>query len=219
MSLVPIDEIVFFDARVHNPATSGLVNADSTPTFDVFEENTDTPILANQAMTQRTGLTGKYRGSFVASLANGFEAGKWYTVDIKATVSGVTDSAVAAWFRCGPAETSPGTPVDSSGVTTLLSRLTAAIAAKLDKHTRAVLAVVVGTGSTSTAIVLNASTGIDGSAPAGIDNVYNDRVLIFLSGNLINQAQRITDYDQASKTLTTLSFTGAPSTNDTAIIV
>ncbi len=235
MSLVPINEVVFFDGRTHTPSTGALVDADSTPTFDVFEENTDTPILAAQTMTKRTALTGRYRGSFTASAANGFEAGKWYTVDMTAIVGGVTDAAVVAWFRVAPAEVNAGVPlveftsaaiasiwaaiVDSSGVTTLLGRLTAAIASKLQKHTTAVLAVVVTSGSTTTAVVLNASTGIEGGAPSSTNDFYTGAALIFTSGVLAGQRTSVSGYTGSTKTLTVVALTGAPSNGDTAVLV
>ncbi len=108
--LIPIDEVVTFDVVCHNPATGGVSDADSGPTYDVFEETTDTPILDDQTLTKRTSLTGNYRGQFTASTANGFEAGKWYSVVATATVNSVTGKTVAMHFRCAPAESSAGVP-------------------------------------------------------------------------------------------------------------
>jgi hypothetical protein len=110
MNLIPIDEVVHFDVVTSTPATGAAVDADSAPTFDVFEEGTDTPILDDQAMTKRTSLTGNYRGSFTASAANGFEAGKWYSVVVSAIVGGVTGKCTAMHFRAAPAETTAGVP-------------------------------------------------------------------------------------------------------------
>lgn len=115
MSLIPIDEVVYFDVTTHNVSTGAVSDADSGPTFDVFEESTDTPILDDQSMTKRTSLTGNYRGNFTASAANGFEAGKWYSVIATATVNSVTGKIVVKNFRVGPAESSAGVPkVDTS---------------------------------------------------------------------------------------------------------
>ena len=36
--LVPIDEVVYFDVTTHNPSTGAISDADSTPTFEVFED-------------------------------------------------------------------------------------------------------------------------------------------------------------------------------------
>jgi hypothetical protein len=109
--MVPIDEVVHFDVTTHRVDTGAVSDADSAPTFDVFEEATDTPILDDQTMTKRTSLTGDYRGSFTASAANGFEAGKWYSVVVTATVNSVTAKEVAKNFRVAPAESAAGVPL------------------------------------------------------------------------------------------------------------
>lgn len=116
MVLIPIDEVVHFDVVTSNPSTGAASDADSTPTFAVYEEATDTDILGGPTnLTKRTSLTGNYRGTFTASAANGFEAGKWYSVVASATVNSVAGKAVAMSFRVGPAETSAGVPkVDAS---------------------------------------------------------------------------------------------------------
>lgn len=108
--MIPIDEIVHFDVILRDPDTREPSDADSTPTYDVFEESTDTPILADQNFTKRTSLTGHYRASFTASAANGFEVGKWYSVVASATVNGYSDKDVVLCFRCAPAESQAGYP-------------------------------------------------------------------------------------------------------------
>lgn len=111
MSLVPIDEVVHVpDICTHDPATGAARDADSTPTFSVYEEATDTPILSAQSFTKRTSLTGDYRGVFTASAANGFEAGKWYNVVATATVAGITAKKTCMHFRVAPAESIVGVP-------------------------------------------------------------------------------------------------------------
>lgn len=108
--LVPIDEVVFFDICTHNPSTGAISDADSTPTFDVYEEATDTGMLGATNFTKRTSLTGDYRGTFTASAANGFEAGKWYSVIASATVATIAAKKNCGSFRAAPAEVSAGVP-------------------------------------------------------------------------------------------------------------
>lgn len=108
--LIPIDEVVHFDVITSSASTGAVTDADSTPTFDVYEEATDTGMLGATNLTKRTSLTGNYRGTFTASAANGFEAGKWYSVVASATVSTIAGKCVAMSFRCVPAETSAGVP-------------------------------------------------------------------------------------------------------------
>lgn len=107
---VPIDEVVTFDVVTHNPFTGDVSDADSAPTFAVYEDTTDTDIGVGGNMTKRTSLTGNYRGSFTASAANGFEAGKWYSVIVSATVVSTSAKAVAMHFMAVPAESSAGVP-------------------------------------------------------------------------------------------------------------
>jgi hypothetical protein len=107
--MIPIDEVVHFDITTHHPTTSAATNADSTPSFDVFEEANDTPILAAQSFTSRS-ITGLYRGTFTASVANGFEAGKWYSVVASATVNAIAAKSVSMVFRVSPAESAAGVP-------------------------------------------------------------------------------------------------------------
>ncbi len=107
---IPLDEVLFFDAVVSTPATGAAVDADSTPTFAVYEESTDTDIGVGGNMTKRTSLTGNYRGTFTASAANGFEVGKWYSVIGSAVVGGVTGKAVLKNFRVVLAEAVVGEP-------------------------------------------------------------------------------------------------------------
>lgn len=97
--------------------------------------------------------------------------------------------------------------------------LTAAQIAKLVAHLTGVLTVIVGSGSTTTSVVLNASTGINGGAPSSTNDHYNGRVLVFISGALAGQATDITDYVGSSVTMTVTALTGAPSAADTAILV
>ncbi len=111
---IPLNEVVHFDAVTHNPSTGAVTDADSSPTWSVFEENTDTAILSG-SMTKRSALTGDYRASFTASAANGFELGKFYSVVCQATVVGVTGKLVAIAFRVTAEEATAGyAPLDSS---------------------------------------------------------------------------------------------------------
>lgn len=126
---IPLDEVIYFDAITSTPSTGAAVDADSTPTFAVYEESTDTDIGVGGNMTKRTSLTGNYRGTFTLSAANGFEVGRWYSVVASATVGSVAGKAVVKNFRVVAAEVTAGkTPAtiatgDSVDSTTLLARI------------------------------------------------------------------------------------------------
>lgn len=104
---IPLDEVIHFDA-ISSSSTGAAADADSTPTFAVYEESTDTDIGVGGNMTKRTSLTGNYRGSFTASAANGFELGKWYNVIGSATIGGVACKGVLMRFRIIAAEATAG---------------------------------------------------------------------------------------------------------------
>ena len=101
---IPLDEVIHFEVDTHSPTTGASVAADSTPTFAVYEEATDTDIGVGGNLTARAALTGSYRGTFTASAANGFEVGKWYNVRASATVGSIASTAVAMMFRVVAAE-------------------------------------------------------------------------------------------------------------------
>ncbi len=105
---IPLDEVIYFDCITSTPSTGAAVDADSTPTFAVYEEATDTDIGVGGNLTKRTSLTGNYRGTFTLSAANGFEVGKWYNVIGSAVVGGVTGKAVLKNFRVVAAEAIAG---------------------------------------------------------------------------------------------------------------
>ena len=106
---IPLDEVIYFDA-ISSSSTGAAADADSTPTFAVYEEATDTDIGVGGNMTKRTSLTGNYRGSFTASAANGFELGKWYNVIGSATIGAVACKGVLMRFRIVAAEANAGYP-------------------------------------------------------------------------------------------------------------
>lgn len=89
---------------------------------------------------------------------------------------------------------------------------------KIGAHEATILKALTTSGSTTTAVVLNATTGIDGAAPSSVDDFYNGRVLVFTSGALAGQATSISDYNGTTKTLTVVALTGAPASGVTAVI-
>jgi hypothetical protein len=107
---VPLNEVVYFDFITSRFDTGAVTDADSTPTFEVFEEATDTDIGIGGNATKRTSKTGNYRVTFTCSAANGFEVGKWYSVVASATVNGVGGKAVIGTFRLVAAEGTAGKP-------------------------------------------------------------------------------------------------------------
>ena len=106
---IALDEVLHFDAVTSSFSTGAATDADSTPTWAIYEEDTDTAVQSGN-FTKRTSLTGNYRASVTLSAANGFETGKWYNVIGSATVSSVAGKGVVMRFRVVPAETAAGVP-------------------------------------------------------------------------------------------------------------
>jgi hypothetical protein len=122
---IPLDEVIHIEA-ISSSSTGAAADADSTPTFAVYEESTDTDIGVGGNMTKRTSLTGDYRASFTASAANGFDVGKWYSVIGSATIGGVATKGVLARFRIVAAEATAGYPVTTHKVGTGTGELNSA---------------------------------------------------------------------------------------------
>lgn len=78
-------------------ATGAVVDADSLPTWEVFENGDDSPILAGTT-SKRTGKIGNYDASVEVTAGNGFEDGKSYNLVAAATVGGIPVKDVVASF-------------------------------------------------------------------------------------------------------------------------
>lgn len=104
-----IDETLRFTITTSEFDTGNSSDADSSPTYRVYEENTDTPILTGtMALLDDANTVGYYTGSITLSAANGFENGKNYSIRIAATVSAVS-SAMSHDFIVRPPALRPGT--------------------------------------------------------------------------------------------------------------
>lgn len=99
-----IGDRITFDFTTHDPLSGQVSDADVLPTCDVFEDDTDVPVSA-PVVTKRVGLTGDYRVSFDATVANGFEVGKSYNIVATALVNGIEAKARIGAFRLGIAVT------------------------------------------------------------------------------------------------------------------
>jgi len=92
-----IGDTIYFDFVTHRFDTGAATDDDATPTVEVFEDATDTTVYALTAV-KRTAKTGNYRVAIAATGANGFEAGKSYSVIATATVNSVIGKGVVGRF-------------------------------------------------------------------------------------------------------------------------
>ena len=79
-------------------ATGELADAEAVPTYRVYEAETATAILTGSMATLDTdNTTGLYAESIACTTANGFEAGKSYTIYVAYAVSGLGSSTGEAF--------------------------------------------------------------------------------------------------------------------------
>src|SRR5688500_15469386 len=85
-----IDDLLTFVVNTHSVTTGAAVDADSVPTYRVYEDETGTAILTgSMALLDDANTVGLYSEQITLSAANGFEKGKCYHVRISATVGGI----------------------------------------------------------------------------------------------------------------------------------
>ena len=82
-----IDDYLTFCCNTHDPDTGVATDADSVPTYRVYEDETATPILTGStALLDSANTAGFYSERIQLTAANGLEKGKCYTIYISATV-------------------------------------------------------------------------------------------------------------------------------------
>ena len=86
-----IDSLMTFPANTHRFDTGVATDADSAPSYRVYEDETGTPILTgSMALLDSSNTAGFYSEQLSLTAGNGFERGKSYTIYISATVNAVT---------------------------------------------------------------------------------------------------------------------------------
>ncbi len=86
-----IDDALTFTVTTHDATTGVSTDADSVPSYRVYEDETGTAILTgSMAKLDDANTTGFYSEAITLSSANGFEVGKSYSIIISATVDSNT---------------------------------------------------------------------------------------------------------------------------------
>lgn len=89
-SEVVIGEDLVFSICTHDPDTAQVNDADSAPSYRVYEDETVPAILTgNMAKLDDANTTGFYTELIACTAANGFENGKTYSIYIEAMVDTV----------------------------------------------------------------------------------------------------------------------------------
>lgn len=86
-----INDTLVFTVDTHDPTNNGAAtDADSVPTYRVYEDETATPIITgSMAKLDDANTTGFYSEQITLSAVNGLEKGKSYNIYIEATVSSI----------------------------------------------------------------------------------------------------------------------------------
>lgn len=83
-----IDDVAVFYVNTHDPETGEALDADSPPTYRVYEAEVATPlVMGSMDLFDAADTIGFYSESITLSAANGFENGKNYVVYVAATVA------------------------------------------------------------------------------------------------------------------------------------
>lgn len=86
-----IDDVYTFYAATTRFDTGNATDADSVPTYRVYEEETGTPLLTgSMALLDSANTIAFYSEQITLSAANGFEVGKCYAIYIAGTVNSIT---------------------------------------------------------------------------------------------------------------------------------
>lgn len=83
----PINGYKTIYLNTHSPSTAAEADADALPTYRIYEENTDTPILTGtMAKLDDANTLGQYVARIALTTGNGFEEGKEYGARMRAVV-------------------------------------------------------------------------------------------------------------------------------------
>lgn len=191
-----VDDTLTFVANTHDPTDGSATDADAVPAYRVYEDETGTAILTgNMAKLDDANTIGFYSEQLTLSAANGFEAGRSYTIYISAVVGGTTGT------------TSHQFTVDILGLTDTQSKID-------ELHGRSVS--IKGTISDISPSAIEFDTDLTSA-----DGAWDDHVIVFVSGNLDGQSAPIASYVQANGHITidpVEAFTAAPDNGSNFII-
>lgn len=117
-----IDNVLPITFNLHD-SFGAVSDADSAPSYRVYEMTTSTPILTGTLSTfDASNTDGFYDGSITLSAANGFEVGKTYKLRVQGTVDTVTGADVTLFRVISATENDVPTALDDFYANTLAQR-------------------------------------------------------------------------------------------------
>ncbi len=97
MNLGPwgIDELLTFTVNTHIPTSGEEANADELPTYRVYEDEDETPIMTGEmTLFDDANTVGYYSEQIELTELAGFQVGHSYTIRVRATVDSISGSLV-----------------------------------------------------------------------------------------------------------------------------
>ena len=93
-----LNDVLTFYADTIDPDTGFSADANALPTYRIYENITNTPLLTGtMAVLDDANTAGWYAAQVTLNAANGFELFKQYAVRIEATVAQVTAAFHHTW--------------------------------------------------------------------------------------------------------------------------
>lgn len=232
---ITLEDNLTFTVTTHAVA-GGQADADSAPTYRVYEEETGTAILTGtMAKLDDANTLGFYSEQIAGTAANGFESGKSYSIYITATVSGTTGAISYGFTVIAALPTAAENRAEMDSNSTQLAAIVAdtnelqtddvpgLIAALNDFNPATDRVLLDKTDAMRIASAVNDASASNTAFVTDLTETTNDhyvgRTVIFTSGALLGQASTIAGYDGTTKTLTVTALTEAPADNDTFEIV
>lgn len=195
-----IDDLLTFYATTHDPSTGAVTDADSVPTYRVYEDETATPILTgSMALLDDANTVGFYSEQITLSAANGLEKGKSYTIRISATVGGVTGTIEQ------PFQIEAEVDITQSAIDAVWDELITGslhnISTSAGKRLRNASSIVIIDGTCPSAPLLSNQIVLNGDASAE-DGAYDPAMISIVAGTGIGQTRLILEYEGSTKTAT-----------------
>jgi len=176
---VIIGDNLVFSVTTHDPDTGVLTDAAAVPSYRIYEDETAAPILTgNMAKLDDDNTTGFYTELIACTVANGFEAGKTYTVYIEATVDSDKGGICYGFKAVNSAEVAGGY------LANLYQSIVTLIAQCADVPPVA-----------GTTIHLN-------EGASAVNDYYKGQVIVLCGGTGAGQARACTGYDGLTKVAT-----------------
>jgi hypothetical protein len=88
-----IDDILYHKVQTSSVTTGGATDADSVPTWAVYEDSTATPVTTGSYSTLNS-QAGFYTAAMTLAAAIGYEKGKTYSIRYQATVASIVGADV-----------------------------------------------------------------------------------------------------------------------------